>query len=210
MKKILIADDHSVVRMGMTVLLNEVLTNASIDEAWNSDSIRAAMKKELYDLVLLDINMPKTDSIELIYWITSFYPATKILVLSMNPEELYGKRYLQLGAMGYLRKTASPDQMAKAVTQVLDGKKYISPELAMILSEDAISGRSANPFDRLSPREFQIALYLLQDTAPNEIAEILKIQYTTVNTHKERIFEKLNVDSRKNLVNLARAYGISE
>lgn len=210
MKNILIADDHSVVRMGMTMLLNDILANAVIHEAWNADTVREAMKKQAYDLVLLDINMPKTDSIELLYWLRSFYQDARVLIISMNPEEIYGKRYMQLGAIGYLKKTASPDEMARAITLVLDGKKYISAELAMILSEDAISGRSNNPFDALSPREFQIAMHLLDGATPNEISEMLKIQYTTVNTHKERIFEKLNIESKKDLQHLAKAYGVSE
>lgn len=210
MKKILIADDHSVVRMGMKVLLQSIVANAEIDDAWNADMVQAAMKQQAYDLLLLDINMPQTDSIELMYWVTSFHPDTRILILSMNPEEVYGKRYLQLGAKGYLKKTAAPEEMAKAVAQVLDGRKYISADLAMHLSEEALSGRSANPFDQLSPREFQIALCLAQNTSLNEISESLKIQYTTVSTHKERIYEKLNIKGKKEFFLLAKAYGFSE
>lgn len=208
MKRILIADDHHIVRIGLTMMLQESFSDYTIDEAWSAKSVMSLMKKDTYTLVLLDLVMPDTDPTILMHYIKNFHPKTKVLILSMNDETLYGTRCIQLGAQGYLEKDSPKEQIAEAVHTVLSGKKYISQELTDILLQNSLEGKPANPFERLSQREFQIAVYLVQDYSQKQISEILQVHYDTVNTLKQRLYVKLNIEHHKELTALASAYGV--
>ncbi|WP_019943224.1 response regulator [Dyadobacter beijingensis] len=208
MMKILIADDHSLVRFGLKLALHNYFKISQIDESWDGESVKAQFTAHSYDLLLLDLNMPDTDSTVLMQWVTEFYPQTKILVVSMNDESIFGKRALQQGAHGYLEKDSPPEELVKAVTTIMSGKRYASPNLANILINDTLTGRSGNPFDQLTPREFQVATYLVKDYSVTQISEILQVQYTSVNTFKRRIFKKLNIPNKTALIRLADAYNL--
>lgn len=208
MMKILIADDHSLVRYGLKLALHNYFKDSQIDEAWDGESVKAQFALHRYDLLLLDLNMPETDSTILLQWIREFHAETKILVVSMNDESIFGKRSLQQGAHGYLEKDSPPDELAKAVTTLMNGKRYASPRLATILINDTLAGKSGNPFDQLTAREFQVAIYLAKDYSVTQISEILQVQYTSVNTFKRRIFKKLNIENKGALVRLADAYNL--
>ena len=208
MKKILIADDHHIVRVGLTMMLQESFSDYTIDEAWSAKSVMSLMKKDTYTLVLLDLVMPDTDPTILMHYIKNFHPKTKVLILSMNDETLYGTRYIQLGAQGYLEKNAPKEEIARAIHIILDGKKYISQGLADILLQNSLEGKPTNPFERLSQREFQIAMYLVQDYSQKQISEMLQIHYDTVNTLKKRLYVKLNIAHHKELAALASAYDV--
>lgn len=208
MMKILIADDHSLVRYGLKLALHNYFKDSVIDESWDGSSVREQLASDTYDLLLLDLNMPATDSTQLLQWIGENHPKLKILVVSMNDERIFGKRALQQGADGYLEKDSPPDELARAVNMIMAGKKYASPNLADILITETLNGKAANPFDELAPREFQVAMYMIKDYTVTQISEILKVQYTSVNTFKRRIFQKLNIDSKAELVKLADAYNV--
>lgn len=208
MYNILIADDHSAIRLGMKVIVQNIFPSSEIATAGNATEVTEKMKRDNFDLLLLDLNMPESDPVSLMSWITTFKTATRILIFSMNPEEVYGKRFLQLGARGYLKKSASEEEIARALRMVMDNKKYISPELAERLTDEIISGRTNNPFDVLSNREFEIAICLLKGNSLNEICTSLNIHYSTVSTHKQNIFEKLSVNSILQLSVLAKSYGV--
>lgn len=208
MMKILIADDHSLVRYGLKLALQNYFKDSVIDESWDGNSVREQLATGAYDLLLLDLNMPATDSAQLLQWIGENHPRVKILVVSMNDERIFGKRALQQGADGYLEKDSPPEELARAVSMIMAGKKYASPNLAEILIAETLSGRAANPFDELAPREFQVAMYMIKDYTVTQISEILQVQYTSVNTFKRRIFQKLNIDSKAELVKLADAYNV--
>jgi two-component system, NarL family, invasion response regulator UvrY len=209
MKKILIADDHSLVRYGLKVALLNHFTDSQIDDSWDGQSIMAQLKINQYDLVLLDLSMPDTDPATILHWIKNFQPDTKILIVSMNSEAIFGKRALQMGAHGYIEKDASPDDLIKAVNVVLSGKKYMSADLADIIVNDTLNRKSVNPFDELTPREFQVAMYIIQDYTITQISELMQLQYTSISTFRRRIFEKLNIADRKALVQLADAYKLN-
>lgn len=209
MKRLLIADDHTLVRYGLKIALNNHFDDCQIDESWDGASVMEQLNANTYDLVLLDLNMPETDPSVLLHWIKNFHKETKVLVVSMNEENIYGKRTLEMGAQGYLKKDSSPTELFKAISTVLAGRKYVSTALGDMLMHDTINGNALNPFDRLAPREFQIAMHLVQDHSLAEIGEMLNIQYVTVSTLKRRILEKLGIKSMKALVQLAEAYGIS-
>ncbi|MCF0070161.1 response regulator transcription factor [Dyadobacter sp. CY261] len=206
--KILIADDHSLVRFGLKLALHNYFNDSQIDESWDGDSVKAQFGIHQYDLLLLDLNMPNTDSTVLLQWIREEHPQTKILVVSMNDEGIFGKRTLQQGAHGYLEKDSSPEELMKAVTTIMNGKRYASSNLANILINDTLAGRSANPFDQLTPREFQVATYLVKDYSVTQISQILHLEYTSINTFKRRIFKKLNIPNKSALIRLAEAYNL--
>lgn len=208
MKNILIADDHWIVRMGLKMLVNKIYDTANVVGVNNGDEVIRALKNDPYDLILLDLMMPETDAIELLNLIQSHNATIPVLIVTMNPEESYGKRFLQLGAKGFIKKNAPEEELIRAIKQVSEGRKYISTELADTISEDFFSGRSSNPFDALSAREFQITSYLCKGVEITEICKVLSIQYSTVNTHKQRIFDKLNIRTIKELAELAMCYSI--
>lgn len=208
MKNILIADDHSLVRSGLRLVLGSMAIKTDISEAWDAKTVMAQLKERPFDLILLDIQMPATDPVVLMHWIQSFHPDTKILIVSQNPESVYGKRYLQLGADGFISKTVPDDEMIKAITQVLNGNKYLSEKLSQSMLHTMISGTKSNPFDQLSQREFQVVMCLAKGYSITEVCDMLQVQYSTAHTHKRRAFEKLNIEDNKDLAQLAGAYDL--
>lgn len=208
MKNILIADDHSLIRSGLRMVLDQMDLKTNISEAWDARTVMTKMKEKPFDLILLDIQMPATDSVVLMHWIQSFHPDTRILIVSQNPENTYGKRYMLLGAHGFISKTAPDQEMIKAISLVLNGDTYVSPELSQLIVRGVFSGAAANPFDQLSQREFQVVICLAKGYPMNEICEMLQVQYSTAHTHKRRAFEKLNIEDNKELADLAGAYDL--
>lgn len=209
MPRILLVDDHFIIRSGLTQLIQNFLAHAEIDEAPDGDLAFEKIKQYDYDLVLMDINMPDTDSFGLLSSILSFKPATKIIMFSMNAEEVYAKRYLQMGAMGYLRKDAPGSEIKKAIDMVLDNRRYISVELSQIyLNELHVKNVRENPFDKLSPREFEILQHLTRGDSVAQISQKLKLHTSTIGTHKFRIFEKLQCQNIVDLNKLATVHNI--
>jgi two-component system invasion response regulator UvrY len=208
MKNYLLADDHNIVRMGIKVLIADNFSPALIDEAKNGNDVTGMIKKMSYDLLLLDINMPDTDFSSLIEWVITTSPSTKILVFTAHPEKVYGLRCMQLGAYGFLTKNASNQEIIDAIRRVLENRKYVSPDLAGLLLEDRSEGRISNPFHYLSSREMEITMLIHQGKKLPEICQLLNIQYSTGNTYKRRIFEKLEVCSIVSLERLLQAHGI--
>jgi DNA-binding NarL/FixJ family response regulator len=157
----------------------------------------------------MDVNMPQTDSFGTLQTILALKPKTKIIMFSMNAEEVYAKRYLKLGAMGYLRKDAPNEEIIKAISTVLNNKRYVSPELNEKLLNDLQSkSKSENPFDKLSPREFEIVQHLSQGDSVAEISHKLNLHTSTIGTHKARIFEKLQCHNIIDLTNLAKIHHV--
>ena len=207
MKKILLADDHTIVRLGIKALINENLPLYNIDEAGTEEQVIHCIKNNKYDLVLLDIQIPDTDFGKLMQWINVIAPDTNILVFTMHTEEMYGLRCLQMGAKGFLRKTASNHEILAAIIKVLNNEKYINPRLSELLLESYNKpNKPENPFDTLSQREMEIVKHLDNSKTLTEVCEILKIQYSTANTYKRRIFEKLNVKSVLELSRLMHSF----
>lgn len=193
----------------MKIIIDNFLPHCIIDEADDGDTAFKKIKQTNYDLVILDVNMPKTDSFGLVSNILSFKPTSKILMFSMNDEEVYAKRYLKMGVMGYIKKDASEGEIKKAITLVLDNKKYISPTLSQIMIEDLNSNNTKdNPFDSLSPREFEIVQHLIRGESLAEICNKLTLHSSTVGTHKARIFEKLKCKNIIDINTLAKIHNI--
>ncbi|MBO9562438.1 MAG: response regulator transcription factor [Niastella sp.] len=206
MAKILIIDDHSIIRVGIAFLIRQEIPSAVIDEAKSGDAAVALLKKNTYELVILDVNIPGTDTIDFISYLLTATPHLNILIFTMNPEEWYGRRFLKMGVKGFLNKESPEEEIKKAIWTVLKGNRYISPALAQIISMDALEKKKDNPFDELSNREFDVAMRLTRGDSVSVIAESLNLHASTVGTHKAHIFEKLNVQNIIQLADLARLY----
>ena len=208
MKKFLLVDDHMVVRSGIKILLSEIYGPAEIHEAINGETALAKLKAKKFDLTILDIQMPNTDTLGLMDFIHNTYPDAKVLMFSMSAENIYAKRFMKAGAFGFISKDAPLEEITKAINLILSGKKYISETLAERLAEDSYSGKSGNPFNVLSPREFEIVTLLLDGKTVTDISHTLNIQTSTVGTHKARLFDKLGVTNILGLKELATMYNL--
>lgn len=209
MPTLLLVDDHAIVRTGLKLIIKDFLPHGVIDEAEDGDSAFEKIKRNNYDLVIMDVNMPNTDSFGVLGNILAFKPETKIMIFSMNSEEIYAKRYLKLGAMGYLRKDSPGDEIQKAIETILNHRKYISDELGQALLLDLNKpANTKNPFEKLSTREFEIVQHLANGESISEISRKLKVHTSTIGTHKARIFEKLQCHNVVDLNKLAKVHDI--
>ncbi|KIC95680.1 response regulator [Flavihumibacter solisilvae] len=206
MKSILLADDHGIVRSGIRLLLTDHFRFGRIDEASAEEEIAQCVKRWNYDLMMLDINMPNTDFPGLMHWLQAAAPAMRVIVFTMHSEQLFGVHALKLGAYGFLNKNASNEEIVTAIRNVLENRKYISPTLAQLIAENETGGRDLNPFSNLSPRELEIAMLLDKGHSLPEVCHLLNIQYSTGNTYKRRIFEKMGVTSILALTRLFQQY----
>lgn len=208
MKNILLVDDHVIIRAGLKMFIEGLIPLSVIEEAENGDTAFEKIKQKDYDLLILDVNMPGTDSFGLVSNIMAVKPESKILMLSMNAEEIYAKKYLMLGAQGYVGKDAPESEIKKAIETILNDKRYLSNSLSRSLTEEALGKKSFNPFDRLSPQEFKIIQYLIKGESVSEISEKLNLHTSTIGTHKARIFKKLNCKNIVDISSLAKIHNI--
>ena len=202
-KKILLADDHSVVRRGVALILKESLSDVEVHYAADFDSVVSVLKQQPIDLLILDINLPGGNTSAMITKVRKVQTSVKILMFSAFDEDQFALRYIQAGADGYLNKLIVEEKLIEAVKVILGGDKYISDEIKRKISESTLSNKPLNPLDSLSDREMEVASLLVKGEGNIEIANILNIQMSTVSTYKHRIFEKLNVN---NLVSLIEKY----
>lgn len=209
MEKFLIIDDHEIVRRGLKLLISDFYHGAQVFEAHDEKSTIDQLKKSHYNLIILDVQMPNTNSFGLLEYITKRFPEAKVLIFSMGSEALYAKRFIKAGAKGYLSKEAPIDEVKKAIAAVMNGRKYISEELKNAFIEEITNEQNSDPFAQLSDREFEIASFLLTGISISEIATLLHLQPSTVGTYKTRIFEKLNVSNLIQLKELATVYNFS-
>ena len=205
MKKFLLIDDHLVVRAGLKLLLTDMYKEAEINEAEDGDSAMKLLKEATYDLITMDVQMPKTDSFALMGYVKKEYPKARVLMFSMSPESIYAIRFIKAGAKGFISKSAPLEEMKIAIEKVMNDKKYFCEEVLMELTDGDASSIS-NLFDLLSPREFEIVQLLLNGKTISRIAADLSLGLSTVGTHKGRIFQKLKVTNLLELKELANSY----
>jgi len=198
---ILIADDHSVVRQGVSLILRDFFKDLIIDHSESFSVTLKKLEKKDYDMLLLDINLPDGNMVSMISECKSIDPELKILMFSAYDEDQYALRYLQAGANGYLNKLSSEEKIIEAVTTVLNGGIYSKNDL-----KDISGNLNANPLSALSNRELEIASLLVKGEGNLEIANKLDIRMSTVSTYKSRIFEKLGVTNVVMLVEKYRLY----
>ncbi len=204
---VLIADDHAVIRTGMKYLLARHFMNVTTGEADACSTITTEVAKGYYSHLILDMQLGDCNSLDLIPQILADHPDLQILIYTMSPEAIYGKRVIQMGASGFLSKQEEEETLLKAMHIFLSGEPYISDELKKALEHDpGRTGPSTNPFDQLSEREMMVLRHLLQGMRVKEISNRLDLKMSTVATYKVRIFEKLNVNNLADMHRLADVY----
>lgn len=210
MKRALLVDDHVIARMGLKVLLKDMFPGAEIEEAQNGDEAEDRIKNSDFDLCLLDLNMPKTDSISLLKKMLMTRPNLKVLVISMNSEEVFAVNVLKSGALGYISKENSFDVIRDAIKRVLDNKKYMSDKvLNMLLDNEGKVQSFSNPFNKLSDRELMVAKLVIEGYSTKQIADKASLQLSTISTYKGKIFSKLQITNAIELFELSRLHKLS-
>ncbi len=204
--KILIVDDHLVVRTGVSIILEESFKHIKLYTTEDYPDTIAFLKHNDVELIILDINMPGGKNKDMISEIKELKPDVKILIFSVYEEATHAYQYIMAGANGYLNKLSDKGKIILAVDSVLKTGTYYSPEIISTIINASINKESINPLDKLSKREMEICELLIEGNGNLEIANKLDIQLSTVSTHKNKIFTKLNV---KNIVELISLFNKS-
>jgi DNA-binding NarL/FixJ family response regulator len=206
--RILIVNDHDVVRVGFRQILSEHTRFQVAGEASSAADALEALRKDPYDIVLLDLSLPDGSGMDVLRRIKVRYPDTRVLVLSGFSEEQYGVNMLRAGASGFLSKTCSSAELIKAIDTVAVGRRYISPKLADILA-DGLNAPVDKPLhEQLSDREFQIFCHLAEGKTVTEIGEMLFISVKTVSTYRARLMEKMGLKTNSELTYYAVKNGL--
>jgi DNA-binding NarL/FixJ family response regulator len=200
--KILIADDHAVLRKGLIQLLAEEFPDAQFVEASTTPETLNCLSRQRCDVLVLDIFMPGRSGLEVLYDVRRHHPNLPVLVLSSAPEEQLAVRVLKAGASGYLNKQAAPEELVKAVRKVLEGGRYVSAAMAEQLAEE-ISQAERPSHDKLTDREYAVLQLLIAGKSIKEIADELSLSAKTVSTYHTRIWEKLRVRNDVEMVRYA-------
>ena len=203
MSNILIADDHAILRAGLKEILVRDLKNVICGEAESADQVLAQVRTQHWDLVVLDITMPGRSGLDILADLKSLRPELRVLILSMHPEDQYGKRALKAGAFGYLKKESAPEELIQAIRKILAGGRYVSAALADRLAADLSGDTQKQPHETLSPREFEILCMIGAGKTVSRIAQELHLSITTVSTHRARILEKLKLTTTADLIRYA-------
>jgi len=201
--KILIADDHAIVREGLKQIVAEEKDMIVAGEAENAETIMKLLEKEKWSIVILDINMPGRNGLEILKDIKQLYPDLPVLILSMFSEEQYGIRAIKAGASGYLKKVSAPDELVKAIRKIVNGGKYITETLADKLADTIGQINNELPHEKLSDREFEIMCSIALGKSAEEISEELSISVNTFYTYRNRILEKMSMKSNVELTQYA-------
>jgi len=191
--RILIADDHPIVRAGFKQVLSETPDLVVADEAGNGQEVLEHLKKKKYDVVLLDISMPGKNGLEILKELKTDYPKLPILILSIYPEEQYAIRALKAGAAGYLTKESAPHELISAIRKISAGGRYISESLAEKLATYLNVDMTKSPHETLSDREHQVMRLIASGKTVSEIAESLNLSVKTISTYRTHILEKMKM-----------------
>ncbi|MEE9465837.1 MAG: response regulator transcription factor [Candidatus Neomarinimicrobiota bacterium] len=203
MVKVLLADDHQLVREGLKQILAETSDIKVVDEAENGRAVLEKVRQTDFDLILLDISLPDRNGLDVLRQVREEGLETPILILSRHPESQYAIRALKLGAAGYLTKDSAPEELSLAIRKVSAGETYITRSLADRLVH-LLGGRSsAQSHELLSNREFEIMGYIAKGQSGAEIAAALSLSINTVNTHRARILKKMGLKNNAELIRYA-------
>ena len=203
MIRVLIADDHTIVREGLKQILTETEDIVPVDEAGDGQEVLKKVAKGKLDLVLLDISMPGMNGLDVLKQLKISNPGLSVLILSMYPEEQYAVRLLKAGAAGYLTKDNASDELIAAIRKVSSGRKYISPSLAERLATILETGPEKLPHETLSDREHQTFIQIASGKTVKQIAEKLSLSIKTVSTYRTRVMRKMNMKTNVELMRYA-------
>jgi two-component system, NarL family, invasion response regulator UvrY len=210
MTRILLVDDHELVRTGIRRLLEDNIGITVVDEAASGEEAVAMVRANPPDLVLMDINMPGIGGLEATRKIGQIAPELPVIVLTVHTDDPFPSSLLKAGASGYLHKGCRVEEIDQAIRQVMQGKRFISPVVAQNLVLTHLPGEQESPFEALSQREMQVMLMLLKGLRAQDISNQLCLSPKTISTYRHRLFEKLNVRTDTELTRLALRYGMLE
>ncbi|MCX8010818.1 MAG: response regulator transcription factor [Ignavibacteria bacterium] len=210
MIKLLIADDHTVVREGIIRIIEQATDLKVVAEAKDGFEVLEKARNNKVDVVILDMTMPGKSGLDIIKTLKTEHPKIKILVLSMHPEDQYELRVLKAGASAYLTKRTNPNELINVIRKVANGRKHISQQLAEKLAEDLDKKIEHLPHELLSDREFQIMCSLAVGKRIKEIAEELSLSAKTVSTYRERILQKMNLSSNAEITKYYLKHNLGE
>ena len=203
MVRVLVADDHPIVRRGLRQILDEEADLQLVGEAHNSQKILELVRQRDCDLLIMGMAMPGRGGLEVLRQIKQEYPGIRVLILSMHPEDHYGVRAMKAGASGYVTKESTPDKLLQALRKIVNGGKYISPALAEKLAFRADGGPQGSFHDLLSDREFQVLCMIASGKTISEIALDLSLSAKTISTYRTRILEKMGMKSSAEITHYA-------
>jgi DNA-binding NarL/FixJ family response regulator len=210
MVKLLIADDHAVVREGLKRILSETPDLVVAGEAGSGQEALDRVRAEAWDVVLLDISLPGLSGLDVLKQLQRERPGLPVLVLSIYPEDQYAVRVLKAGASGYLTKDSAPDQLIEAIRKISLGRKFISPYLAEKLAVDLTAGADRPLHELLSDREYQVLRLVASGKTVKEVATELSLSVKTVSTYRARVLKKIGVRSNAELIHYALQRGLAE
>jgi len=199
MLRILIADDHAIIRKGLKQILLEEYPSAIIEEVNDAEGVIKKTISHEWDIIICDLSMPGRSGLDVVQQVKQNFPKLPVLILSIHPEEQYAIRVLRAGAAGYLSKDAATEELVKAVQRVLQGRKYVSSAIAEKMAAELDQDTSRPPHEVLSDREFDVFKMIASGKTVSEIAEQLTLSITTVSTYRARILVKMNMKTNAEL-----------
>lgn len=203
MIRVMIADDHILIREGLKKILKEAIDIKVVAEAVDVPNLLESLKKTEVDLLVLDISLPGKNGLEALQDLKKGWPALPVLILSMHPEERFAVRAFKEGAAGYMTKESAPEEMIQAIRKIVQGRKYVSSSLAERLAIELKNPASALPHERLSSREYQILRLIAAGKSSKDIAGDLSLSVNTVNTYRMRMQEKMGMKSDAEIIRYA-------
>jgi len=201
--RVLIVDDHAVLRDGLKNILDEPRGTAVCYEASTAQEAVQSVERQEWDLVVLDISLGEISGLDVLKRIRQMRPKLPILIFTMHPERQYARRSLKAGASGYVTKDSSPTELRQAIRQVVAGRRYVSPSLAETLVADLEAGEIRQPHESLSDREFEVMRLIASGKTVGEIAALLSLSDRTVSTYRARILEKMGMRTNAELTHYA-------
>ncbi len=210
MIKVLVADDHAVVRRGLRQILAETPDILVAGEASSAGEVRQLVREQRWDLVILDVNMPGGSGIDLVGELRRQVPSLRCLVLTVYPEDQYAVRAIRAGAAGFLTKESAPDKLIEAVRKIAAGGRYVSAELAETLASLVAGEADGPPHSRLTDREFEVFKMLASGRTVSQAAMDLGLSVKTVSTHRVRILKKMHMTTNAELTHYAVKNGVVE
>ena len=197
---IVIVDDHALIIEGLQKIIRSISDMSVVGEARNAKQAFEIIKEKNCDVLILDMNLPDRNGLDVLKHVRSIHPDISVLILSMYPEERFAVRALKAGASGYITKERAADELIQAIRKVVSGGKYVSEILAEKIAFDLNSEHEMLPHERLSDREFQVLLMIGEGKMTSEIAESLLLSIHTISTYRSRILEKMNMRSNNELI----------
>lgn len=210
MIRVLLVDDHELVRTGIRRLLEDAPDVQVVAEARSGEEALLAVRQHTPDVVLMDVNMPGIGGLEATRKLQHQAPRLPVIILSMHTDDPFPASLLKAGAAGYVHKGCRMEEILLAIHEVLAGRRYVCPEIAQSLALARVNGAEASPFDALSQREMQVMLMVLQGYKTQDISNKMCLSPKTISTYRHRLYEKLQVNNDAELTKLAVRYGMLE